>query len=261
MSAASFRWELIRSAEWTPLSVFAQSAEHVSRGLFRLVPGIFAMTNPEGGGTEDDPGVGSVLWAESDEIALVVYDLALPTGNPGAASHPPPPTEIVGFHPLTFEQAEAYESGQTSKPLMVSARYRAVVGDGKHRTTSLRGLGREYYFRQLNPEDKDRVIAIQFSVSPVPGVHSRQRFADYVIEYLSSWREQDPELSRLLKVLRSGEMQFPSGSRFAGPGDILRSAIPEIEEFVSDAPGPKQGRRLERKLDKLRRELLKVPPV
>jgi hypothetical protein len=174
---AGFDWSLIRSEEWTALSAFGDAPQHVSRGLYRVAPGIFAMTDRDEG-VPSNPGVGAILWAESDEVALLIYDHALPRSDRRGPVYPPPPPDVLVFEPLTYAAARAYERQRSDGPLGEFASYGRLDGDGAHRTTSFRGVGRKYYFREVNPEGEASIIAVKFTVSPIPGVLSRQPHVD-----------------------------------------------------------------------------------
>jgi hypothetical protein len=154
-----FDWSRVHLARGTRLSVFDPHAEQLSRGLFRVAAGVYALANPVLGGTVDDPGVGAVLWAMSEPIATLVYDRVMP--DEYRSEFGPPPEDVVGFSPLNFGAVLTYERDRGNLP-QLSATYR--FPDGAFASSEVRSSQREYIFRSANPSADEPPIAIRFNL-------------------------------------------------------------------------------------------------
>ncbi len=122
-------------------------------------PGVYLLTAVLDGLTEEDPGLGAVLWARSEAVARAYYDNLEMPDELGDA--PPPP--IVGFQPLTWGAALVDARTGPDRPQQ-SAAYRFT--DGKFVHSTLRATGREYVATEIEPADDDPVVAISFDLAP-----------------------------------------------------------------------------------------------
>lgn len=152
-----FDWSVLQRTAWTPVSRLGLSGERVSDGLLRTsTPGVFLLTRARDGQSPDDPGLGAVLWARSEAVALAYYDMLELPDDLGDA--PPPP---VGFEPLTWGAALDHERRGRERP-QHSATYRFT--DGRFVHSVLRGTGREYVSPAVEPADDDPVVAVSFKL-------------------------------------------------------------------------------------------------
>jgi len=156
----SFDWVLLNQERWTPLSTFDLRTQKISDRLYALAPCVFAIVNPSFGSNED-PGVGAILWAASSSIAVAIHtqrQLPLQMSSDCA----PLPRELVGFEPLTFGSAMEYEKNCGGDGPQTSASYE--LQRGKFISSEMRTIDREYVFGNPNPSENDQVLAISFNL-------------------------------------------------------------------------------------------------
>lgn len=146
---------------WSPVSRFAPEAAQVSEKLSRVDDCVYLFTN-DGYGTEGDPGVGSIFWARSPELALSYLDVRPPAARSADVGDcVPPGAEVTGFEPLTFGEivSQAEERGLSAQ---VSARYAGTSGEFLF--SSIRVELTQFLFSDPNPDDDDEPVAIRFDL-------------------------------------------------------------------------------------------------
>jgi hypothetical protein len=127
---------------------------------------VYAITNNlVFGGTEEDPGVGGFLWAESEPAAVRVYENIAPDGRPAGPSRVPlPPAEVLGTSDATYRAIVDHES--TRGAVDVAAGW--TIPEGVFTRTRVACSGRTYYFGAPEPSDDDRPLAIRFDLPSAP---------------------------------------------------------------------------------------------
>lgn len=166
----SFDWSNLGLPEGTPLHDCCAEPVHTVRRLFRCAEAVYAVTNVlVFGGTEENPGVGGFLWAESEPTAVRVYENLAVDRRPSRAAAEPfppapfPPADVLGLADLTYRTIGDREAAHGE----VDVRVGSTIPDGAFTTTRLSCAGRTYYFAEIEPADDDRPIAIRFDLPRV----------------------------------------------------------------------------------------------
>lgn len=131
-------------------------------GWFALGQGWYVVTSAIFG-TDEDPGVLGFAWMRWESVVnLVLRHVPLPGVGDRMCEHPEPDAGLVGFSPLTFTAAVAYEKAEGRLP-MHTASYRFPDGAFSH--SELSSASRTYYFEDANPGDHDdRAIGVLFKL-------------------------------------------------------------------------------------------------
>lgn len=141
------------------MSRFTSAPEPVVDYLYAVTPCVYLMVNPDFGGTTADPGVGAVMWARNRKSALRIYERRLDNDSEDGVFCDLPPTEVMGFQPVTFGTALRYEKGRGERP-MQTADYRFT--DGKFVASRLCVTTRDLVFSSINPPDGEEPIGVIF---------------------------------------------------------------------------------------------------
>jgi hypothetical protein len=104
------------------------------------------------------------VWVRWDAVVdLVLKHHRLPVVDGRTPGHPEPGAALVGFSPVTFSAAVAYEKAQGRRP-MHTASYRFPDGAFSH--SALTTARRTYYFEDVNPDDRDdSAVGVLFRLS------------------------------------------------------------------------------------------------
>ncbi len=162
----TFDWDNLTLPEGTPLRTWFPEAEPTARRLFRCAEWVYAVTNHlVFGGTENDPGVGGFLWAESERTAVRVHEnlpaSARPAGAPGS---PLPPACVLGTD-AAFAAIVDHESARGGVDITAGW----TIPEGAFTRTRVACVGRAYYFGAIEPRDDDRPMAIRFDLPRASG--------------------------------------------------------------------------------------------
>lgn len=118
----------------------------------------YLIANPHMG-TNEDPGVGLVLWSADESIARGVH--LLRRLEPPSSGYTPPPAELVGTGDLTYRAIFEHESGEDVRPAVHTAH---KLPEGWFINTQIVTASRKYYFTEPDPGDETQVVAISFSL-------------------------------------------------------------------------------------------------
>lgn len=164
MSApGEFDWAVLGRPEGIPLSELGGEPAHLVRGLYRCADAVYAVTNLlVYGGTDDDPGVGGVLWAATEPVAVRAYENAAAGSRPLplAGATPLPPVSVLGTEQVGFRAVVALESARGGGEVRTGR----TIPDGHFTTTRVAGDGRTWYFGSEEPAEDEQPIAIRFDL-------------------------------------------------------------------------------------------------
>jgi hypothetical protein len=159
---SDFDWTMLDLAEGTALREVCDEPARLVRGLFRVADDVYAMTNVHVfGGTDENPGLGGFLWAQTEAAAVRVYDNLAAGARPAPSVVGPfPPPDVLGFADTTYRGIAEYERSRGDIEVKVGW----SIPDGHFTSTRLVATGRTYAFGAPDPADTDEPMAVRFDL-------------------------------------------------------------------------------------------------
>lgn len=139
---------------WAPLSGLCRSAVELVEGLHSLGSGWYAVTNCGFGGTKQDPGVGGLMWARSEAVALRVT---------GHVEVEPQTQTIEEFEGSMLDVQKSFgEIVRAEKMAGRRPQHNATFDfhSGAFRASELQVTQKTIFFDDLNPAKGDEPIAV-----------------------------------------------------------------------------------------------------